>query len=101
MTSRPHNFAVERTRSARRSPRRLCRLIAITAERGACVSAKEATACIKINRLLEAAGWRFLAAGDQSANICVDPASRSYPPTLTTLDRVWEEDTGMRRYDRS
>jgi type I restriction enzyme R subunit len=33
------------------------------------VSNKEATARIKINELLEAAGWRFFADGDASANI--------------------------------
>ena len=34
----------------------------------------EATARIKINKLLEAAGWRFFAAGDQPANICLEPS---------------------------
>ena len=33
---------------------------------------KEATACIKINKLLEAAGWRFFADGDKAANIRLD-----------------------------
>jgi len=33
---------------------------------------KEATARIKINKLLEAAGWRFFASGDASANICLE-----------------------------
>jgi type I restriction enzyme R subunit len=37
------------------------------------VSAKEATARIKINRLLEAAGWRFFSEGDQPANIQLEP----------------------------
>ena len=35
---------------------------------------KEATARIKINKLLEAAGWRFFAEGDNPANICLEPS---------------------------
>jgi len=35
---------------------------------------KEATARIKINRLLEAAGWRFLPDGDQASNIRLEPS---------------------------
>ena len=34
----------------------------------------EATARIKINNLLEAAGWRFFADGDKPANICLEPS---------------------------
>lgn len=34
---------------------------------------KEATARIKINKLLEAAGWRFFPEGGKSANICLEP----------------------------
>ena len=34
----------------------------------------EATARIKINRLLEVAGWRFFADGDQPANIQLEPS---------------------------
>ena len=37
------------------------------------MSEKEATARIKINKLLEAAGWRFFAEGDKPANICLEP----------------------------
>jgi type I restriction enzyme, R subunit len=33
---------------------------------------KEATARIKINKLLEAAGWRFFADGEAQANICLE-----------------------------
>ena len=33
----------------------------------------EATARMKINKLLEAAGWRFFAEGDKPANICLEP----------------------------
>ena len=41
----------------------------------------EATARIKINRLLEAAGWRFFADADQPANIQLEPSV-----TLTASD---------------
>ena len=41
----------------------------------------EATARIKINTLLEAAGWRFFADGDQAANIRLEPSV-----TLTASD---------------
>ncbi len=37
------------------------------------MSDKEATARIKINKLLEAAGWRFFADGDKPANIRLEP----------------------------
>ena len=37
------------------------------------MSAKEATARIKINKLLEASGWRFFAEGNAPANICLEP----------------------------
>ncbi len=33
----------------------------------------EATARIKINKLLEESGWRFFADGDKPANICLEP----------------------------
>ena len=35
---------------------------------------KEATARIKINKLLEAAGWRFFPNGGAPANICLEPS---------------------------
>ncbi|MGH8624861.1 MAG: DEAD/DEAH box helicase family protein [Gammaproteobacteria bacterium] len=35
---------------------------------------KEATARIKINKLLEAAGWRFFQDGSGPANICLEPS---------------------------
>ena len=38
------------------------------------MSEKEATARIKINKLLEAAGWRFFPEGDQPANIRLEPS---------------------------
>jgi len=34
---------------------------------------KEATARIKINKLIEAAGWRFFQEGDAPANIRLEP----------------------------
>ncbi len=37
------------------------------------MSAKEATARIKINRLLETAGWRFFPEGAEPANIRLEP----------------------------
>ena len=38
------------------------------------MSEKEATARIKINKLLEAAGWRFFPNGGAPANICLEPS---------------------------
>ncbi len=49
---------------------------------------KEATARIKINRLLEAAGWRFFADGDAPANIQLEP---SVTITLTDLDALGDD----------
>jgi len=45
------------------------------------MSVKEATARIKINKLLEAAGWRFFADGKSPANIQLEPSI-----TIKTLD---------------
>jgi hypothetical protein len=45
------------------------------------MSAKEATARIKINKLLDGAGWRFFADGDWS--------SRTKKNFQSNLDRVW------------
>ena len=44
-------------------------------------AAKEATARIKINKLLEAAGWRFFSEGNAPANIRLEPGV-----TLKTID---------------
>jgi type I restriction enzyme R subunit len=44
---------------------------------------KEATARIKINKLLETAGWRFFAKGSRPANICLEPSVKI---TSTQLD---------------
>ena len=38
------------------------------------MSEKEATARIKINKLLEAAGWRFFPNGGAPASICLEPS---------------------------
>jgi type I restriction enzyme R subunit len=38
------------------------------------MSSKEATARIKINKLLEAAGWRFFPEGIATANIRLEPS---------------------------
>ena len=45
------------------------------------MAAKEATARIKMNKLLEAAGWRFFAEGDAPANIRLESNA-----TITTAD---------------
>jgi len=45
------------------------------------MAAKEATARIKINKLLEAAGWRFFAEGNAPANIRLEPSV-----TIKTID---------------
>ena len=54
---------------------------------------KEATARIKINNLLEAAGWRFFADGNHAANIRLEP---SVTLKVSDLDAMGEnfEHTG-------
>jgi hypothetical protein len=54
------------------------------------VSEKEATARIKINKLLEAAGWRFFPDGDQPANIRLEPsvAIKTYFKAYVTSGRI-------------
>lgn len=56
---------------------------------------KEATARIKINKLLESAGWRFFADGNAPANIQLEPSitieSIDLDAPQTTLTRVWGE----------
>lgn len=44
---------------------------------------KEATARIKINRLLETAGWRFFAEGGAPANIRLEPGPFSFAQSPT------------------
>jgi len=52
--------------------------------------AKEATARIKINRLLEAAGWRFFADGALPANIRLEPGVTLKHTDLDTLGNDFE-----------
>jgi type I restriction enzyme R subunit len=47
------------------------------------MSAKEAAARIKINKLLEAAGWRLLPEQGKPANVCLEHG------TTLTLDDIW------------
>ncbi|HEX4913993.1 MAG TPA: DEAD/DEAH box helicase family protein, partial [Vicinamibacterales bacterium] len=51
---------------------------------------KEATARIKINRLLETAGWRFFAEGGAPANIRLEPAVVIRPGDLDALGENFE-----------
>ena len=53
--------------------------------------AKEATARIKINRLLEAAGWRFFADADGPANIRLEPTVVLKPADLDALGSDFEK----------
>ena len=55
------------------------------------MSEKEATARIKINRLLEAAGWRFLPEGKLPANIQLEPAVAVKPADLDSLGENFEK----------
>jgi len=54
------------------------------------VSNKEATARIKINKLLETAGWRFFAEGSAPANNR-ELIARFEKKIQATLARVWGE----------
>lgn len=54
------------------------------------MSAKEATARIKINKLLEAAGWRFFAEGGAPSNIRLEPAVVIRPGDLDALGENFE-----------
>ena len=51
----------------------------------------EATARIKINKLLEAAGWRFFAEGDSPANICLEPNVTIRTSDLDALGNDFEK----------
>ena len=51
----------------------------------------EATARIKINKLLEAAGWRFFANGDSPANICLEPNVTIRTSDLDALGNDFEK----------
>jgi len=52
---------------------------------------KEATARIKINRLLEAAGWRFFPEGGKPANICLEPSIALKSEDLDALGENFEK----------
>src|SRR3990172_8911277 len=52
---------------------------------------KEATARIKINKLLEAAGWRFLAEGKSPANIQLEPSITIKTQDLDALGEDFEK----------
>lgn len=49
------------------------------------MSGNEATARIKINRLLEAAGWRFFPDGDRPANIRLEAGVTLKPADAVSL----------------
>ncbi len=53
----------------------------------------EATARIKINKLLESAGWRFFAEGDKSANIRLEPSITIKKPDLDALGDDFDKTT--------
>jgi len=55
------------------------------------VSEKEATARIKINKLLEAAGWRFFPQEGAPANIRLEPAVAIKPADLAALGEDFEK----------
>ena len=50
----------------------------------------EATARIKINKLLDASGWRFFADGNKPANICLEPGVTIKAPGLDSLGDDFE-----------
>lgn len=52
---------------------------------------KEAIARIKINKLLEAAGWRFFAEGRAAANIRLEPSVTIKSPDLDALGDNFEK----------
>jgi type I restriction enzyme, R subunit len=55
------------------------------------VSQKEATARIKINKLLDAAGWRFFADGKSPANIQLEPSVTIKSSDLDALGENFEK----------
>ena len=57
------------------------------------MSVKEATARIKINQLLEAAGWRFFQEGDAPANIRLEPTVTIKSTDLDALGENFEKST--------
>lgn len=57
------------------------------------MAAKEATARIKINKLLEAAGWRFFPDGSEPANIRLEPSVTIKSTDLDALGDDFEKTT--------
>ncbi len=57
------------------------------------MSDKEATARIKINKLLEAADWRFFPAGGAAANIQLEPKVTIKSADLDALGENFEKTT--------
>ena len=57
------------------------------------MSNKEATARIKINKLLEAAGWRFFQEGNHPANIRLEPGVKIKSSDLDALGENFEKTT--------
>jgi type I restriction enzyme R subunit len=55
------------------------------------MSNKEATARIKINKLLEAAGWRFFSEGDAPANVRLEPGVTIKSTDLDALGANFEK----------
>ena len=55
------------------------------------MSCKEATARVKINSLLEAAGWRFFADGDKPANIRLEPSVTIKSAELDAMGENFEK----------
>ena len=55
------------------------------------MSQNEATARIKINRLLESAGWRFFSQGDKPANISLEPSITIKSSDLDALGDDFEK----------
>lgn len=54
-------------------------------------TSKEATARIKINKLLESAGWRFFPDGDKPANICLEPNVKLKTSQLDEMGNNFEK----------
>ena len=55
------------------------------------MTVKEATARIKVNKLLEAAGWRFFQEGDAPANIRLEPSITIKSTDLDALGNNFEK----------
>ena len=55
------------------------------------MTSKEATARIKLNKLLEVAGWRFFADGKSPANIQLEPSITIKTQDLDALGENFEK----------